>query len=103
MANKDMGRKSQGSSRDALDWDDRDRDQVRGRADEMEDASEGDEFEDFQIRADNCSGRTIEVSESCSISLRFDPRTEGLARAEVGGQAVDAHDRECESKQGEGP
>lgn len=48
MANKDMGRKSQGSSRDAIDWDDRDRDQVRGRADEMEDASEGDEFEDTE-------------------------------------------------------
>jgi hypothetical protein len=43
----------------------------------------GDDFEDFQIRADNCSGRTIEVSESCSISVRFDPLTEGLARAEL--------------------
>jgi hypothetical protein len=48
MANKDTGRKSQGSYRDSMDWDDRGRDRVRGRADEMEDASESDEFDDIE-------------------------------------------------------
>jgi hypothetical protein len=46
MANKDMGRKSRNESRD--EWTDRD-DRVRGRADEMEDASnESEEFEDVE-------------------------------------------------------
>ena len=46
MANKDMGRKSRNESRDAeMDRDER----VRGRADEMEDASnESEEFEDLE-------------------------------------------------------
>jgi hypothetical protein len=46
MANRDMGRKSQNESRDErMDQDDR----VRGRADEMEDASnESEEFEDVE-------------------------------------------------------
>ena len=44
MANKDMGRKSRNESRDELmDRDDR----IRGRADEMEDASETEEFDDI--------------------------------------------------------
>ena len=46
MANKDIGRKGQGSSRESFEWDDRDRDRVRGRADEMEDANEADEVDD---------------------------------------------------------
>ena len=46
MANRDTGRKSQHESRD--EWTDQD-DRVRGRADEMEDASnESEEFEDVE-------------------------------------------------------
>jgi hypothetical protein len=44
MARKDMGRTSQNSSRDD-DWMEPD-DRVRGRADEMEDASRDEDFED---------------------------------------------------------
>ena len=42
MANRDIGRKSQNSS--DMDEDDR----VRGRADEMEDASDREEFDDTE-------------------------------------------------------
>jgi hypothetical protein len=46
MANRDMGRKSRDESRE--EWTDRD-DGVRGRADEMEDASsDTEEFEDME-------------------------------------------------------
>jgi len=45
MADKDMGRKSQGSPPDSMDRDDQEH--IRGRADEMEDASESDEFDDM--------------------------------------------------------
>ena len=46
MANRDTGRKSRNESRD--EWTDRD-ERVRGRADEMEDASnESEEFEDLE-------------------------------------------------------
>jgi hypothetical protein len=48
MANKNVGRKSRNESRDWMDQDDR----VRGRADEMEDASndteESEKFEDTE-------------------------------------------------------
>ena len=44
MARKDMGGTSQNSSRDD-DWMEQD-DRVRGRADEMEDASRDEDFED---------------------------------------------------------
>ncbi len=49
MANRDMGRKSQNPwrDRDSMDADDRDR--VRGRVDEMEDAwSDTEEFDDIE-------------------------------------------------------
>jgi hypothetical protein len=46
MANRDIGRKSRNEPRD---WMDRDDDRVRGRADEMEDASnDTEEFEDTE-------------------------------------------------------
>ena len=45
MANKDMGRKSRNESRDELL--DRD-DDIRGRADEMEEADETEEFDDIE-------------------------------------------------------
>ena len=48
MADKDIGRKGQGSSRDSMGRDDRDQESIRGRADEMEDASESDEFDDME-------------------------------------------------------
>jgi hypothetical protein len=47
MANKDTGRRSEGSPRDSMNRDDRNTEDVRGRADEMEDASESDEFDDM--------------------------------------------------------
>jgi hypothetical protein len=46
MANRDIGRKSRNEPRD---WMDREDDRVRGRADEMEDASnDTEEFEDTE-------------------------------------------------------
>jgi hypothetical protein len=46
MANRDIGRKSRNEPRD---WMNRDDDRVRGRADEMEDASnDTEEFEDAE-------------------------------------------------------
>ena len=46
MARKDMGETSRNSSRDE-DWLDQD-DRVRGRADEMEDASRDEDFDDTE-------------------------------------------------------